>query len=116
MGRRDGSVFYITKEGRIEMSKLFINNQDIDKIQNDDMYKKFGIIKNQIYFIKLKNDDKIIQGYILNFNYSKYFVKAYDGHYVVDIDEIELLKPSNLTKERYTEKCLKHLEKHTKEW
>lgn len=84
----------------------------IDKTQDDDMYKKFGIIQNQIYFIKLKDDDRIIQGCILNFNYSKYFIKAYDGHYVVDIDEIKLLKPSNLTKEKYEEKCLKYLEKH----
>ena len=81
----------------------------IDKTQDDDMYKKFGIIQNQIYHFELK-DCTSINGIIMNFDYNTFCVMGVKGMYIIKRSDIDSMCPSKISKDKWEESRVKYLE------
>ena len=84
-------------------------DKEITKIQEDNMYKEFGIIPNQIYHFELK-DCTSINGVIMNFDSNTFCIKGIKGMYIVKRSELDSMYPSKISKDKWEESRIKYLE------
>ena len=81
----------------------------ITKIQEDYMYKEFGIIPNQVYHFELK-DCTSINGIIMNFDFNTFCIKGVKGMYIVKRSELDSMCPSKISKDKWEESRTQYLE------
>ena len=84
-------------------------SEEIAKIKEDNMYKEYGIIHNQIYDIKLIYGDSI-KGVIMNFDSNTFCIKGIVGMYIVKRTDIDSMYPSDTSRNIWEESRKEYLE------
>ena len=79
------------------------------KIQEDYMYKNFGIIPNNIYNFQFR-DGLNINGIIMNFDSNTFCIKAVKGMYMVERTKLDSVYPSKISKDKWEESRTQYLE------
>jgi sRNA-binding regulator protein Hfq len=80
----------------------------VTKIQEDYMYKNFGIIPNQLYNFQFKNGLNI-DGVIMNFDSNTFCIKGVNGMYMIVRGDIDSVYPSKISKDEWEESRLQYL-------
>ena len=81
----------------------------INKIQEDNMYKKYGIIPDHIYHFGLSYGDSI-NGIIMNFDSNTFCIKGIKGMYIIKRSDIDSMLPSKISRYKWEESRIKYLE------
>lgn len=81
----------------------------ITKIQEDYMYKNFGIIPDHIYNFQFSNGSNI-NGIIMNFDFNTFCIKGVKGMYIVKRSELDSMCTSKISKDKWEESRIKYLE------
>ena len=79
------------------------------KIQEDYMYKNFGIIPNNIYNFQFR-DGLNINGIIMNFDSNTFCIKGVKGMYLVERTKLDSVYPSKISKDKWEESRIEYLE------
>ena len=79
------------------------------KIQEDHMYKNFGIIPNNIYNFQFR-DGLNINGIIMNFDSNTFCIKGVKGMYMVERTKLDSVYPSKISKDKWEESRTQYLE------
>ena len=79
------------------------------KIQEDNMYKNFGIIPNNIYNFQFR-DGLNINGIIMNFDSNTFCIKGVKGMYMVERTKLDSVYPSKISKDKWEESRTQYLE------
>jgi len=108
---KDGTVDYvIDKEKLKEVLEPYSSNKiKITKIQEDNMYKKYGIIPDHIYNFQFNNGLNIY-GIIMNFDSNIFCIRGVKGMYIVKRSELDSMYPSKRTKDKWEESRVEYLE------
>ena len=83
--------------------------EEINKIQEDYMYKNFGIIPDHIYNFQFR-DGLNIYGIIMNFDSNTFCIKGVKGMYLVERTKLDSVYPSKISKDKWEESRVKYLE------
>ena len=83
--------------------------EEINKIQEDYMYKNFGIIPDHIYNFQFR-DGSNINGIIMNFDSNTFCIKGVKGMYLVERTKLDSVYPSKISKDKWEESRVKYLE------
>ena len=108
---RDGTVEYVIDNEKLNkiLEPYSSNTIRIAKIKGDNMYKKYGIIPNQIYNFQFSNGSNI-NGIIINFDSNTFCIKGVKGMYIVKRSELDSMCPSKISKDKWEESRVKYLE------
>ena len=82
--------------------------EEINKIQEDYMYKNFGIIPNHIYNFQFR-DGSNINGVIMNFDSNTFCIKGVKGMYMVERTKLDSVYPSKMIKNLWEESRVEYL-------
>jgi len=108
---RDGTVDYVLDNEKLnEILEPYSSNAiKIAKIQEDNMYKKYGIIPDHIYNFQFSNGSNI-NGIIMNFDSNTFCIRGVKGMYIVKRSELDSMYPSKMIKNLWEESRVKYLE------
>lgn len=80
----------------------------ITKIQEDNMYRTYGIIADHIYHFELSYGSSI-NGIIMNFDSNTFCVMGVKGMYVIKRSDIDSMYPSKISRDKWEESRIKYL-------
>ena len=81
----------------------------VTKIQEDYMYKNFGIIPDHIYNFQFR-DGSNINGIIMNFDSNTFCIKGVKGMYMVERTKLDSVYPSKMNRNIWEESRTQYLE------
>ena len=94
-------------------SKEDKNIEEINKIKEDSMYRTYGIITDHIYNFELSYGGGV-KGIIMNFNSNTFCIMGVDGMYIIKRNDIESMRPSKISRDKWEESRTRYLESFVK--